>query len=144
MCGIEGISCQHLQVLMTLLLQKHWMWQENKRKGVWHGSEKRPTMYLASIDISRRPSMWQDQRTLRKLLAIKQFTDVLQRLHYAKWQAWKVRRLAKMLKAPSHLQDASAKGVRGLCSAKRPKSNPSCGAARFELVEGKSSEGAVV
>ena len=27
--GIEGISCQRFQVLMTNLLQKHWEWQED-------------------------------------------------------------------------------------------------------------------
>ena len=32
----------------------------------------------------------------------------------------------------------------GLCSTLRPKSNPPCGAAGVELVEGKSSEGVVV
>ena len=25
--GIDGISCQHLQVLVTQLLRKHWEWQ---------------------------------------------------------------------------------------------------------------------
>ena len=34
--------------------------------------------------------------------------------------------------------------VRGLCSAKRPKSNLPCGPAGVELVEGKSSEGVVI
>ena len=48
--GLDGISCQHLQVLMTQLLQKHWEWQEDTRKNRWHGSEKRPTMYFTSMD----------------------------------------------------------------------------------------------
>ena len=30
MAGIDAISCQHLQVLMTQLLQKHWEWQEDE------------------------------------------------------------------------------------------------------------------
>ena len=38
----DGISCQHLQVLTTQLLQKH---------REWHCCVKRPTMYLASMDI---------------------------------------------------------------------------------------------
>ena len=38
--GIDGVSCQHLQVLMTQLLQKHLKWQEDRRKDVWHDSEK--------------------------------------------------------------------------------------------------------
>ena len=49
--GIEGISCQHLQVMMTQLPQKHWEWQEDRRHNVWHRSENRPTMYTGSMDI---------------------------------------------------------------------------------------------
>ena len=49
--GFEGISFQTLQVLMTQVLQKHWEWQEDRRKNMWRGSVKRPTMYLASMDI---------------------------------------------------------------------------------------------
>ena len=49
--GIDGIICRHFQVLMTQLLQQHQEWQEDKRKIVRHGSEKRPTMYLPSMDI---------------------------------------------------------------------------------------------
>ena len=48
--NIDGISCQHFQALMTQLLPKHWDWQDNKRKYIWHGSEKRPTMYVANMD----------------------------------------------------------------------------------------------
>ena len=49
--GIEGISCQHFQVMMTNLLQKHWEWREDRRPMIKHGVVKRPTMYLASLDI---------------------------------------------------------------------------------------------
>ena len=45
---IDGISCQHLQVLMTQLFGE---WQEHRRNNLWHGSERRPTMYLACMDI---------------------------------------------------------------------------------------------
>ena len=38
-------------VLMTHWLQKHWEWQEDRRKNVWHGSERRPTVYVVSMDI---------------------------------------------------------------------------------------------
>ena len=38
--GIEGISCQHLQVMMTNLLQKHWEWREDRRPMTRHGSVK--------------------------------------------------------------------------------------------------------
>ena len=49
--GIDGISCRHPQVMMTQLLQKHWEWQEDRRPMVRHGSVKRTTVYLASMDI---------------------------------------------------------------------------------------------
>ena len=45
MGGVIGISCQHLQVLTTNLLQKHWQWQEGSLTVV------RPTMYMASLDM---------------------------------------------------------------------------------------------
>ena len=45
--GIDGITPQQLQELM----QKHWEWQEERRKNIWHGSEERPTMYSARKDI---------------------------------------------------------------------------------------------
>ena len=49
--GIDGISCQHLQVMMTELLQKHWEWQEDKRNNVWFAQQQEtPTMYIASMD----------------------------------------------------------------------------------------------
>ena len=42
--GIEGISCQHLQVMTTQSIQKHWEWQED-RKNVWHGSENKTDVH---------------------------------------------------------------------------------------------------
>ena len=30
--GVDGISCQHLQVMVTNLLQTHWKWQEEKSR----------------------------------------------------------------------------------------------------------------
>ena len=38
MGGINNISCQHLQVLVTNLLQKHWEWQEERPPMLKHGS----------------------------------------------------------------------------------------------------------
>ena len=49
--GIEGISCQHLQKLLAQLLQKHWEWQEDRRKNTRRSSKKRLTIYLASVEI---------------------------------------------------------------------------------------------
>ena len=34
--GLDGISCQHLQVLSTNLLQKHWEWQEERNPVLRH------------------------------------------------------------------------------------------------------------
>ena len=36
-------------------LQKRWEMQENWRKDVWHGSETRPTMYFANMDLKTVP-----------------------------------------------------------------------------------------
>ena len=48
---IDGIRCQHFQVLMTNLLQKPCEWQEDRRPMIEHASVIRPTMHLASLDI---------------------------------------------------------------------------------------------
>ena len=49
--GVDVISSQHLQVLTTTLLQKHWEWQEERKPVMKHGTVVRPTMYTASSDI---------------------------------------------------------------------------------------------
>ena len=49
--GVDGISCQHLQVMVSNLLQKHWERQEERNPVMRHGTVVRPTMYLASLDI---------------------------------------------------------------------------------------------
>ena len=48
--GFDGIGCQHLPV-MTKLLQKHWEWQKDRKKDTWQRSQKRATMYIASLHI---------------------------------------------------------------------------------------------
>ena len=48
--GLDGISCQHLQVMMTNVIQKHWEWQEEMSPLMKHGTVVRPTLYLASLD----------------------------------------------------------------------------------------------
>ena len=50
MGGLDGISCQHFQ-MMTQSLQKHWEWQEDRRPMMRNGSVTRPAMYLASMDM---------------------------------------------------------------------------------------------
>ena len=49
--GINNRSCQHLQVMMTNLLPKHWEWQENREPMKKHGCVVRPTIFRASFDI---------------------------------------------------------------------------------------------
>ena len=49
--GVDGISCQHLKVMVTNLLPKHWELQEERNPLMRHGTVERPTMYLASLDI---------------------------------------------------------------------------------------------
>ena len=49
--GVNNISCQHLQVLVINLSQKHWEWQEEVSPMSKHGSVIRPTMFMASLDI---------------------------------------------------------------------------------------------
>ena len=49
--GVDGISCQHLQVIVTNLLQKQGEWQGERNPVLRHGTVVRLTMYLASLDI---------------------------------------------------------------------------------------------
>ena len=49
--GVNGINCQHLQVLTANLLQKYWECQEEGNPVMKHGTVVRPTMFLASLDI---------------------------------------------------------------------------------------------
>ena len=71
---------------------------------MWHGSTKRPTTFLASMDIKTafdvtRPKHianyeGQDQRIWRTLWVIKTFTAA----SHEKWQASKTKRLSNMLR----------------------------------------------
>ena len=47
--GVEEISCQHLQVMLTNVIQKHWEWQDERNPVMRHGTVVAWT--------SRRPSM---------------------------------------------------------------------------------------
>ena len=49
--GVNNISCQHLQVLVINLSQKHLEWQDEVSPMSKHGSVIRPTMFMASLDI---------------------------------------------------------------------------------------------
>ena len=49
--GVDGISCQHLHVMTTNLLQKRWEWHEERNPTLKHGGALRPTVCLASLGI---------------------------------------------------------------------------------------------
>ena len=49
--GEKGKGCEHTQVLLTNLLQKHWTWQEDRKGKPTHAAHKHNTMYMASLDI---------------------------------------------------------------------------------------------
>ena len=65
--GIGGISCQHLQVLMTQVLHQHWKLQEVRRTDVWHGSERRPAMYVRQHGHRDGPLTRRGRNTVRNL-----------------------------------------------------------------------------
>ena len=48
---MDGISCQHLQMKVTKLLQEHFEWPEDGNPVMGHGTVVRPTLYMASLDI---------------------------------------------------------------------------------------------
>ena len=43
MGGVDGRSCQHLQVLATNLPHKHWEWQEERNPVMKHGTVVLPS-----------------------------------------------------------------------------------------------------
>ena len=62
-----------LEMMVSQLLQKPW--QQERRKNVWHGSEQRPTMYLASMDIQTVFDMAGPKAHCETLWVIKSSTD---------------------------------------------------------------------
>ena len=51
--GTEGLvkaNCEHFQVLVTNLLQKHWDCQQNWKEAVMHGAHRYKTMFEASLE----------------------------------------------------------------------------------------------
>ena len=49
--GRREVNCEHMQVLLTSLLQKHWEWQEDRRLDLEPRKFRYRTMYLASLDV---------------------------------------------------------------------------------------------
>ena len=70
--GIDGISCQHLQVLMTQMLQKHLDWREAKGRTCDTEVEEGPRCMPAWT--SRRHLTWPDRNTSRNVWGTRMFT----------------------------------------------------------------------
>ena len=49
--GFDGIECQHVQVMIFQLLQRHWEWSWDRKNGTRQGGERRRTVYIARLDI---------------------------------------------------------------------------------------------
>ena len=64
--GIDGISCQHLQVVMTQMLQKHWEWQE--AEGRTCGTEVQEGLRCMPAWIARRHLTWPDRKHVAKCM----------------------------------------------------------------------------
>ena len=47
----RGVNCEHMQALLTNLLQKHWQSHENRPKDWEPGKFRYKTMYMASLDV---------------------------------------------------------------------------------------------
>ena len=54
--GADGFIGSMSHVMTAQLLQKHLEWQDRK-KDVWQGSERRPTVYIVSMDIKTPPDV---------------------------------------------------------------------------------------
>ena len=48
---VDGISCQHLQVMVANLLEKHWEWQEERNSVMKRGMVVRPTTKVGARQI---------------------------------------------------------------------------------------------
>ena len=80
--GVAGVSGQPLQVLMTQLLQKH--------KDVWHGSGKRPTMYVANMDSDTALHVARPKHIAKIMGDDDVHGWITAQPHYVKWQALRV------------------------------------------------------
>ena len=72
------------KVILTQLLHRHWKWQEDKRNSFWQGSEKRPTMYFASMDMQTAFDVARPKQIAKSLGERRGLVDELQLLHEVK------------------------------------------------------------
>ena len=107
--GLDGISCQHLHVLMTQLLQRDWEWQQDKRKNQLHGSAERPRCTWTTWT-SRRPSDVARRKHIAKIMGDQEVHGWIAAALLREVAGLKDKRPLKMLKAPCRSQDASVKG----------------------------------
>ena len=47
----RGVNCEHMQVLVTNILQRHWEWQEDRRVDLQPGRFRYNTAFVASLDV---------------------------------------------------------------------------------------------
>ena len=48
--GERGVPCDHIHVLFTYFMQRHWEWQESGT-GKLHGALSYSTVYVGSLDV---------------------------------------------------------------------------------------------
>ena len=124
-----------IKVILTQLLRKRWKWQEDRRNNFWQGSEKRPTMYFASMDRQTAFDVARPKQIAKSHGERRGPVDELQLLHEVKWRNLKGTRLPRMLKASSISCDASAK------AASKPQRCGSYCRSRFCGTRRKSGRG---
>ena len=47
----RGINCEHMQALVTNILQRHWEWQEDGRIDLQPGRYRYNTAFMASLSV---------------------------------------------------------------------------------------------
>ena len=47
----RGVNCEHMQALVTNILQRHWEWQEDRRTDLQPGMYRYNTAFIASLDV---------------------------------------------------------------------------------------------
>ena len=47
----RGVSCEHMQALVTNSFKRHWEWQEDRRTDLQPGGYRYNTAFMASFDV---------------------------------------------------------------------------------------------
>ena len=48
----RGVNCEHMQAMVTGVLQRHWEWQEDRRTDLQSGLYGYNTAFMASLDVN--------------------------------------------------------------------------------------------